>query len=241
MSRQKVRRSYTAYQKTHHSIMQRKIIVTGDGSSSLLVEKMGETFHSRHGAVQESVYVYIDNGLKQIKKKEITILEFGFGTGLNALLTAKYALEQHCKIHYETIEAYPLTPEEYSLLNYEDFVQSSVSLRQLHEIPWSSPLAPAFLNDYFSIVKHSQKIEDFITSKKFDLIYFDVFGYDYQPELWHKEILQKAFDFLAPGGLFVTYACKGVVNRNLKEIGFEVRKLKGPPGKREMTLAVKNI
>src|SRR5690606_6950621 len=131
MSRQKVRGSYTAYQKTHHSIMQRKIIVTGDGSSSLLVEKMGETFHSRLGAVKESLYVYIENGLKKIKKKELSILEFGFGTGLNALLTANHALEQNCKIHYETIEAYPLTLEEYSLLNYEDFVQSSVSLRQL--------------------------------------------------------------------------------------------------------------
>src|SRR5690606_41989420 len=96
-----------------------------------------------------------------------------------------------------------------------------------------SPISPLF--------PYTTLFRSFITSKKFDLIYFDVFGYDYQPELWHKEILQKAFDFLAPGGLFVTYACKGVVNRNLKEIGFEVRKLKGPPGKREMTLAVKNI
>lgn len=220
--------------------MQRKIIVTGDGSSSLLVEKMGETFHSRHGAVQESVYVYIDNGLKLIEKEEISILEFGFGTGLNALLTAKHALEHRLKIHYETIEAYPLTVEEYSLLNYKDFVQTTISLQQLHEIPWATP-SPVSLNNYFSILKHPQKIEDFTTSRKFDLIYFDVFGYDYQPELWNKEILQKTFDFLLPGGMLVTYACKGVVNRNLKEIGFEVRKLKGPPGKREMTLAVKNI
>ncbi|HLW62165.1 MAG TPA: tRNA (5-methylaminomethyl-2-thiouridine)(34)-methyltransferase MnmD [Flavobacterium sp.] len=220
--------------------MQRKIIVTGDGSSSLLVEKMGETFHSRHGAVQESVYVYIENGLKKIKKKELSILEFGFGTGLNALLTANHALKHDLKIRYETVEAYPLTPEEYVLLNYEDFVQATISLKKLHEIPWNTP-SPIILNNHFSILKHQQKIEYFSVSQKFDLIYFDVFGYDYQPELWQKEILQKAFDFLIPGGLFVTYACKGVVNRNLQEIGFEVHKLKGPPGKREMTLAVKNI
>src|SRR5690606_36706008 len=137
--------SCTPHQKTHHSVMQRKIIVTGDGSSSLLVEKMGETFHSRHGAVQESVYVYIDNGLKLIEKEEISILEFVIGSGSYALLTAKHALEHRSKIHYETIEAYPLPVEAYSLLNYNDFVLTTISWQQLLEIPWAAP-SPVSLN-----------------------------------------------------------------------------------------------
>lgn len=219
--------------------MQRKLILTNDGSHSLFVEQMGETFHSRHGALQEAVHVYIENGLKRIQKEELRVLEFGFGTGLNALLTAKYAFENHIKIHYESIEAYPLTSEAYSCLNYADKVASSDSFLKLHELPWNQKEAFKF-NDYFTITKHLSKIEDFDSQEKFDLIYFDVFGYDYQPELWDYEILKKAFDFLNPGGLWVTYACKGKVNRSLKDIGFQIQKLQGPPGKREMTIAYKN-
>lgn len=216
--------------------MEREIIVTNDGSHSLFVKDMGETFHSKHGAVQESVHVYINNGIKRLEKKQISVLEFGFGTGLNALLTLKFATENCKKISYETIEAFPLQKEEYQLLNYNQFVPSNVSLQHLHEIPFgiNEEVTP-----FFTFQKHFVKIEDFTTNNTFDIIYFDVFGYDYQSELWSKEILTKAYQMLNVNGLFVTYACKGVVNKHLKEIGFTVHKLAGPPGKREMICAVK--
>ncbi|WLD24835.1 tRNA (5-methylaminomethyl-2-thiouridine)(34)-methyltransferase MnmD [Flavobacterium dauae] len=218
--------------------MDREIITTKDGSHSLFVKSMGETFHSKHGAVQESVYVYIKNGIDLIKKDTITILEFGFGTGLNALLTLQFTTENNKKVYYETIEAYPLSEKEYGLLNYDDFINSPVSLKELHKIPYGTLLNA---NANFSILKHHTKIEDFTTKNRFDIIYFDVFGYDYQSELWSAEILQKAYNFLNPNGIFVTYACKGIVNRRLKAIGFEVRKTQGPPGKREMVVAVKKL
>jgi len=218
--------------------MDREIITTKDGSHSLFVKSMGETFHSKHGAVQESVHVYIKNGINLIKKDTINVLEFGFGTGLNTLLTLQFATENNKKVYYETIEAYPLFEKEYSLLNYDDFINSSVSLKELHEIP-NGTLTK--VNANFSILKHHTKIEAFTTENRFDIIYFDVFGYDYQSELWSVEILQKAYDFLNPNGIFVTYACKGIVNRRLKAMGFEVHKTQGPPGKREMVVAVKKL
>jgi len=216
--------------------MNREIIVTKDGSSSLLVKEMGETFHSRHGAVQESLHVYIQNGMAKIEKDEISVLEFGFGTGLNALLSLQFAIAHGKKIHYETIEAFPLTYEEFSLLNYEEFIKTPVSLKEIHLADAGKPneVHPGFI-----LWKHFEMIEEFSTSQKFDLIYFDVFGYEYQPELWSEKILRKAYEALNENGIFVTYACKSVVNKTLKEIGFTVQKVAGPPGKREMTIAVK--
>ncbi len=218
--------------------MNREIIVTEDGSHSLFVKEMGETFHSKHGAVQESAHVYIKNGIELIDKEVINVLEFGFGTGLNALLTLEFAIKNHKKIIYESVEAYPLTKDEFCLLNYNDFVETPISLQTLHEIPTDTPRN---VTEYFSLLKHFCKIENFSTNKKFDIIYFDVFGYDYQTELWSTEILQQAYNYLNPQGIFVTYACKGIVNRRLKELGFKVSKVPGPPGKREMTVAVKKI
>lgn len=218
--------------------MERELILTNDGSHSLLVTNMGETFHSKHGAVQESLHVYIKNGLEHVCKNPINVLEFGFGTGLNALLTMQYASENNVTIHYETIEAYPLVAQEYQALNYNNFVETTVSLQHLHELACNKLEK---VTAYFNILKHFCKIEDFASTKLFDIIYFDVFGYDYQSELWSEEILRKAYNFLQPNGIFVTYACKGLINRRLKEIGFKVKKLQGPPGKREMVFAVKKI
>jgi len=123
-------------------------------------------------------------------------------------------------------------------LNYNDFVKTPVSLQRLHEIPVDTNEK---VTEYFSLLKHFCKIENFNTTNKFDIVYFDVFGFDYQSELWSTEILQKAYDFLNTEGIFVTYACKGLINRRLKEIGFKVHKTAGPPGKREMIIAVKKI
>lgn len=218
--------------------MQREIIVTEDGSHSLFVKDMGETFHSKHGAVQESTHVYIKNGIELIDKETINVLEYGFGTGLNALLTLEFAINNNKKIVYESIEAYPLSSNEFNLLNYDDFVKTPVSLQKLHEITVDKN---EMVTENFSLLKHFCKIENFNTTNKFDVVYFDVFGYDFQSELWSAEILQQAFDVLNANGIFVTYACKGLINRRLKEIGFKVHKTAGPPGKREMIIAVKKI
>ncbi len=218
--------------------MDREIIVTEDGSHSLFVKNMGETFHSKHGAIQESAHVYIKNGIELIDKETINVLEYGFGTGLNALLTLEYAVNNNKKIIYESIEAYPLTANEFNLLNYNDFVKTPIPLQKLHEIQVDTNNR---VTEHFNLLKHFCKIEDFTTNNKFDIIYFDVFGFDYQNELWSVEILQKAYAFLNDNGLFVTYACKGLINRRLKEIGFDVIKKAGPPGKREMIIAVKKI
>src|SRR5690606_26325286 len=218
--------------------MNREIIVTEDGSHSLFVKDMGETFHSKHGAVQESAHVYIKNGIALINKETINVLEYGFGTGLNALLTLEFAVNNNKTIVYESIEAYPLTAYEFELLNYDDYVKIRVSLQKLHELPDDINES---VTESFSKLKYFCKVEDLNTTNKFDVIYFDVFGFDYQSELWSAEILQKAYDFLNTDGIFVTYACKGLINRRLKELGFKVHKTAGPPGKREMIIAVKKI
>lgn len=216
--------------------MEREVIITADGSHSLIVKELGETFHSKHGAVQESAHVYIKNGIELINKPSIKVLEYGFGTGLNALLTLDYATINNKKIVYESIEAYPLSTEEFSNLNYGSFANTQENFQRLHKTTFDTT---QIINNNFSLHKHFCKIEDFKTSKTFDIIYFDVFGYDYQQELWAVEILEKAYSFLNEDGIFVTYACKGLINRRLKEIGFDVIKKSGPPGKREMIVAVK--
>jgi len=216
--------------------MKRDLIVTKDGSHTLLISDLGETFHSRHGAIQESLHVYIENGLKFINSSKIDVLEFGFGTGLNALLTYQYAKQNNITIKYETIEAYPLTFDEFKFLNYDAFIKSNITLHQLHHYPFNEIIT---IDDDFIFLKHHQKIQDFKTSNSFDIIYFDVFGYDYQPELWSEEILTKAYNLLNSNGVLVTYACKSIVTKTLKKIGFTVKKLPGAPGKREMTVAVK--
>lgn len=216
--------------------MNRELITTRDGSHSLWVHDMGETFHSKHGAVQESRHVYIKNGIQLVQQPTIRVLEFGFGTGLNALLTADFACTNNKWVSYETIEAYPLTEDEYSLLNYDQFVQTTCSIQDLHKVSFNTPHQ---LTKNFELLKHHSKFETFLSTSKFNIIYFDVFGFDFQTELWDTELLKKAYDLLVPNGIFVTYACKGIVNKRLKTLGFKVQKVAGPPGKREMTIAVK--
>lgn len=218
--------------------MIRKLITTKDGSHSLQVCNLGETFHSKHGAIQEAVHVYIKNGIENIDKAAIDVLEYGFGTGLNALLTFDYAEKNQKIINYETIEAYPLQKHEYKQLNYDSFLNCSLNLLTLHTLPFDQLIE---INENFKFLKHLSKIEDFKSNQLYDIIYFDVFGYEYQSELWSESILESAFHLLKENGLLVTYACKSLVNKRLKEIGFTVQKLAGPPGKREMTLAVKKI
>src|SRR5690606_8568255 len=193
--------------------MNREIIVTEDGSHSLFDKDMGETFHSKNRAVQEYAHVYIKNDIALINKENINVLKYDIETGLNVLLTLDISVKIYKKIVYESIEAYPLTKSEFKLLNYNDFVKTPVSLQKLHEIPVD---INEMVTEQFSLLKHFCKIEDFNTSNKFDIVYFDVFGFDYQSELWSQEILQKSYDFLNANGIFLTYACKGLINLLLK-------------------------
>lgn len=224
--------------------MKREIFVTADGSKSIRVSDWNEHYHSKHGALQEAKHVFIQSGLeyylqKESKKAEIHILECGLGTHLNALLTAEFAQQHQQKVIYRGIEAYPISKEEWRLLNYEAFFLDSLSsklTRDLFEAEWHK-LHP--LSAYFSIEKQNIFFQEIRLENEIDLIYYDAFGPRVQPELWKKEIFKILFKALRNRGVFVTYSAKGSVRRALQTIGFKVEKIKGPPGKREMLRAVK--
>lgn len=223
--------------------MKRELITTKDGSKTLLINGLEETYHSKHGALQEAIHVFINNGLNLINSCEINILELGFGTGLNVLVTIDEYLKKNTdnKIHYFGVEKYPIFFEEASELSYSElFVNNFVkdlSLK-IHELDWevSNELTKDF---YLTKLK-----KDFFDLKntnlpEIDLVYFDCFGARVQPDLWEMELLEIVASKMKPGGLLTTYASKGSVRRNLIELGFEVEKKQGPPGKREMMIAWK--
>lgn len=219
--------------------MKRSIIQTKDGSTTIHIEDLDECYHSRFGAIQEGQHVFIKNGLSLFKNKTVSILEIGFGTGLNAFLTFLEYKNLNQKINYVGIEAYPITLAEAELMNYSSELNVSESENvfcQLHQYAWNEN---HFLDQDFTFIKKHQFIEDIIDTQKHDLIYFDAFGYDVQPELWSLMIFQKMFDALKSNGILVTYAARGVIKRNMIEAGFVVEKLEGAPGKREMFRAIK--
>ncbi len=222
-----------------------KIIETEDGSSSLYVPSLNETYHSFHGALGESRHVFIKEGLaywySANKRSNIRILEMGFGTGLNAILTAEYALQQSLPIEYETLEAYPLEPGVVEKLNYPELLQddSLASIfSNLHTAPWNKAVD---INAFFKLHKRHIMAETFIpASDYYDVIYFDAFAPNKQAELWTMEVLEKFYNGLAPKGILVTYCAKGQFKRDLKALGFIVETIGGPPGKKEMVRATKN-
>lgn len=214
-----------------------KFIVTKDGSHTLWNEDLDETYHSRHGAVQEALHVFIETGLKHVLKErdEISILEVGFGTGLNAWLTLQELTELNKKAKYTGMEPYPVPAAIFSELNYTDKGGADL-FEQIHSFKWEEWNEDPSGNQ---IIKMQVSLEDFQTEEKFDLIYFDAFGPNSQPSMWQPELLEKCADLLAPGGVFVTYCCKGQVRRDLQSAGLRMEKLPGPPGKREMLRGTK--
>lgn len=220
--------------------MKRKVIETEDGSSTILIEEWGESFHSIHGAIQEAQLVYIESGLRFVLQKsieQIELLEIGLGTGLNCFMTFIESEKNNKKIIYTGIEGFPLTKDEWNKLNYQNFFDSSFDTKffQLHEANWE---VENCISTNFTLIKNQTLFENIDFENQFDLVYFDAFGFKYQPELWSEEFLRKIKKAMKPNGVLVTYACKGEVNRILKKLGFKVEKLKGPPGKREITRAV---
>ena len=219
--------------------MKRRIIETADGSRTILIEDWQEQYHSIHGAVQEAYHVFIKQGLHAVEKQEIAILEMGFGTGLNALITYLESQKRQLKIRYCGIEAYPVPQEELALLNYVEILQTpglGDIFKQMHDSPWeeTTNLAPNF-----SLTKRRLNFLDVSDSEQYQLIYFDAFGPRVQPELWTYELFQKMYTALLPKGILVTYSAKGSVRRALEQCGFQVERLPGPPGKREMLRAIK--
>lgn len=217
-----------------------RIFETQDGSHSLFSEAFGVSYHSRYGAIQESTHVFIQSGLyyRMAGSGQLSVLEIGFGTGLNALLTLLEANKRELPVYYEAVEAFPVSIEEARQLNYPQILDGTAAgaFLQLHEIEWEETHQ---LSPFFSFRKTHSRFEEVQYQGAFDVIYFDAFAPNAQPELWEEDVLGRMYNALKKNGVLTTYCAKGVVKRRLKSLGFTVESLKGPPGKREMTRAVK--
>ena len=211
-----------------------EIITTADGSHSLFNAELDETYHSVHGAVQESMHVFIEHGLRhwanQTKKKQLVILEVGFGTGLNAWLTYEKARAEGMQVAYFSIEAFPLQREVWTLLNY---APGDATFTWLHDSPWDVPVT----REGFTLHKIQGKLEQTALPTGADIVYFDAFAPSKQPHLWAYDVLEKVCRILSPEGLFVTYCARGQLKRDLRTLGLHVETLPGPPGKKEMVRA----
>lgn len=218
-----------------------KFEITEDGSHTLFVPELNEHYHSTHGAIQESMHVFIDAGLRHCVKSEIKVLEIGFGTGLNAFLTLLEAERTGRKIDYTTLEFYPLSIIDAEKLNYVELTDSTKKdvFRELHKVEWGKW---SQLTLYFSLLKMKfdfSKPSDFDTENKFDVIFFDAFAPEKQPEMWVQEIFDKIYSISSENAILTTYCAKGSVRRMLQTAGFVVERLPGPPGKREILRAQK--
>ncbi len=218
-------------------LLNREVIKTADGSKTIHIGQWNENYHSSHGALQEAKHVFIHHGLSLFLNQDaISLLEVGFGTGLNAALTLENAANKNVLIHYVGVEAFPVTCEELIALNYADLFDEkefSNTYDAMHVSDWEKEVK---ITPDFSLTKRREKLQTIeFLDNTFDLIYFDAFGPRVQGELWTIEIFTKMYKALKTGGVFVTYCAKGQVKRDLKSVGFTVEVLPGPPGKREMT------
>lgn len=223
--------------------MKRKIITTEDGSSSIHLDELNEQYHSIHGAIQEANHVYIKTGLQHVQHTynpvQIQILEIGFGTGLNAFITYLETKKYNFNCKYHGLEAYPVLLEEVAQLNYVSELNAASEAAifdKMHVCEWEKK---TILSENFTLTKRQQFFDQITDQAKFNLIYFDAFGAQVQPELWTVAIFQKMYDALQENGVLVTYSAKGSVRRAMQEVGFTVERLPGPPGKREMLRATK--
>lgn len=217
--------------------MKKKLVITNDGSHSIYNSLINENYHSKHGAIVEAEHVFIKNGLLAENKKQFNILEIGFGTGLNALLTSQKSKQKKININYHAIELYPLTKEYYAKLNYSDLIgEEKSTFLMLHECKWEQENN---INDYFNLTKNKTGVKEYFSNTIFDIIYFDAFSPEKQPELWNKHIFENMYKLLKKDGFLITYCAKGKVKRTMKSVGFKIIVLDGPPGKRQMTRANK--
>jgi tRNA U34 5-methylaminomethyl-2-thiouridine-forming methyltransferase MnmC len=218
--------------------MKRTLVITKDGSHTLFVPALDEHYHSIHGALQESKHVFIKEGLNRCPGKDITVFEIGFGTGLNALLAYLESACRNIKINYYAIENDPLDMQIISKLNYPEILKLDGHGRKLfydmHAGEWNRKLE---LHNNFIITKIKEDITLFAIHFTYDVVFFDAFAPQKQPEMWDREIFRKIYNNMAPGGILTTYSAKGEVKRILVSSGFKVETIQGPPGKREMIRA----
>ncbi|MFM9826296.1 tRNA (5-methylaminomethyl-2-thiouridine)(34)-methyltransferase MnmD [Flavobacterium sp.] len=219
--------------------MKREILNTHDGSTTIHLKEWDECYHSKFGAIQEANHVFIKNGLNLFQNKKISILEIGFGTGLNTFITFLESSRHQLSIDYVGVEAYPISIEEVQLMNYVEELKAENErsvFDMMHSCKWEEKLS---LSPNFLFTKRKQLFEEIKDFEKFDLIYFDAFGYRVQPELWSAVLFKIMYNALKFNGILVTYAARSVIKKNMMEVGFTVEKLQGPPGKREMFRARK--
>ncbi|MGB0880267.1 MAG: tRNA (5-methylaminomethyl-2-thiouridine)(34)-methyltransferase MnmD [Polaribacter sp.] len=236
--------------------MKREIIITSDGSTTIHLPDWNEQYHSKHGAIQEAYHVFIKAGLEKVlsstksnqntipqKNKtiqtNISILEIGFGTGLNAIITFLETKKVATKIDYVGVEAYPISEEEVERLNYIARLKAKKhqkDFKKMHTLSWEEK---HMISENFSLTKKKQFFQEIKEKNTFDLIYFDAFGAKNQPELWTEVIFSNMFTALKKNGILVTYSAKGSVRRAMESVGFVVERLEGPLGKREMLRAVR--
>ena len=218
--------------------MKLELVNTYDGSNSLKNLIINDSYHSKYGAINESKHIFINNGLKRISKKKIRVLEIGFGTGLNALLTQLYCDKKEQNIIYHTIDNLPLKKDTYSSLNYCDQLKIDKDIfLKIHNSLWENEIE---LSNFFVLKKINCDFTKKLFNEKYDLIYFDAFSPSKQPEMWVLDNFKKLYNCLNRNGVLITYSSKGDVKRTIKEVGFNVFSVKGPTGKREITLACKN-
>ncbi len=217
-----------------------EIILTSDGSHSLRSAVFGETYHSGHGAIQESLHVYVRAGLAYAHERygrpsDMSVLELGFGTGLNALLSLLYAREQGLHLHYTALEAYPIEEDVARRLNYPSFLSLPEEDRalfvEMHRLPWGEILG---LSPNMSLEKRLSSFEELSDEEAYELVYYDAFAPSVQPECWGAEMVGKVRRAMRRGGVLTTFCAQGAFRRHLQAAGFEVERLPGPPGKREM-------
>jgi tRNA U34 5-methylaminomethyl-2-thiouridine-forming methyltransferase MnmC len=215
--------------------MSKEFVITEDGSHTIYLPEMDEHYHSTHGAIQESLHIYINQGLLQVPKNEISILEIGFGTGLNAYLTYAFADNKNLSINYFTIEKYPLTEIDYQKLNYPQniFPEFAEVFEKLHRAKWDSV---GEISATFSLMKIHDDLLSFKFDElpQFDLVYYDAFAPGKQPEMWTDEIIQKVASKVKKDGILVTYCAKGSVRRAFSSAGFHMERIPGPIGKKEI-------
>ncbi len=227
--------------------MKRQIVITGDGSTTIHLPEWNEQYHSKHGAIQEAYHVFIKHGLyhfchserSEESYKKVSILEIGFGTGLNAFITVIEAEKLNVTVDYSGVEGYPVLIDEITQLNYTNALkckEKEALFHKLHSVSWEHKHE---ITSKFSLLKQQKLFHEIDNENEFDIIYFDAFGARVQPELWTEAIFEKMYKSLKRGGVLVTYSAKGSVRRAMQSVGFFVERLPGPPGKREMLRATK--
>lgn len=219
---------------------ERKVIETADGSKTLFVPAMNEQYHSLNGALTESDYVFLEKGFRHHPSQTPKVFEVGFGTGLNAMLTAQEAEKSKRPTYYTTIEKYPIKTEEIQCLNYGNLLSPRANeiFHTIHKADWETDVQ---ISEFFILhkIKSDLKTCSFSNNNFYDLVFFDAFGPDKQPEMWQDKVINKIFQLCSNGAIFVTYSAKGEIRRRLEASGFRMERLPGPPGKRQMLRGLK--